>query len=959
MMRISFSYLHKFILILIVVVITSSGLLGQTKPVIGLHENVPKVILFTNARIVVSPGKILENSQMVIRNDQIESVGKTIKQPADAIIRDLNGKTIYPGFIDLFSNYGLTNKDNQSQDKLSEGATNWHQAIHPEMSAGELLKTDTKTAESLRGCGFTNVVTFPEEGIFRGSGALILLADKKPNEIILRNDVAQAMSFSKGKSFKGSGFNAYPSSLMGSIAIIRQTLLDAEWYEQAWGNYNRAPNGQLAPDTDLSLSALQSIVKGQKPIIMVTSNELDVLRAANINKEYNLDMWILGSGKEYRRLQAIKDTRLNLIIPLNFPDQPDVTSKEKELNISLREMKHWYLAPENPVQLTKSGVEYSFTSALLKEKKDFLSRIRIAVERGLPKKEALAALTSTPAKWLKMSHLMGSLERGKYANFLITDGELFKNDTKILSTWIGGEEYVVSEQSDIDPRGTWAFSFVTNTDTDTGSIIISGDFPKHKAEIKAGNKKSKIKVISIEDNLIMLSFSGDIYGNEGMSRMTGLIAKDEISGHGIWGNASTFRWTARRVKAWIEPPDTSKSKQLKAAEFPVVYPDGAYGLNKPPAQLATLFVKNATIWTCGPNGRIEGGDLIIEKGKITEVGKDLQAPSKATIIDATGKHLTPGLIDAHAHIALSGSVNEGTHAITSETRTKDIINPDDIHIYRQLGGGVTTICTLHGSANPIGGTYAVIKMRWGGLPDNMIIEDAIDGIKFALGENVKQSNWTVPIPRYPDTRMGVMEIIEDAFQTAKDYQEEWDLYREKSSDNKNLIAPRKILRYEKLIDILEGRTIIHCHGYRQDEMLALLRVAEKMDFKISVFIHILEGYKIAEELKNHGAMATTFSDWWAYKIEAYDAIPYNGAIMRQQGVVVSYNSDSSELARRMNTEASKAVKWGDVPPEEALKFITLNAAKQLFIDHRVGSLEEGKDADFVLWSGSPLSTYSV
>jgi N-acetylglucosamine-6-phosphate deacetylase len=376
-------------------------------------------------------------------------------------------------------------------------------------------------------------------------------------------------------------------------------------------------------------------------------------------------------------------------------------------------------------------------------------------------------------------------------------------------------------------------------------------------------------------------------------------------------------------------------------------------------QPATLHVKNATVWTCGPAGKIDNGDIIIESGKISAVGKTLETPENATIIDASGKHITPGLIDAHAHIALSGGVNEGSHAITSEVRTKDIINPDDIHIYRQLGGGVTTICTLHGSANPIGGTYAVIKLRWGVLPNEMIVEDAIDGIKFALGENVKQSNWNTPKPRYPDTRMGVMEIIEDAFQAAKDYREEWEIYKEKSISNKNLIAPRKILRYEKILDILEGRTIIHCHAYRQDEVLALLRLSEKMNFKINVFIHILEGYKIAKELREYGAMATAFSDWWAYKMEAYDAIPYNGAIMHDQGIVVSYNSDSSELARRMNTEASKAVKWGDVPPEEALKFVTINAAKQLFIDHRAGSLEEGKDADFVIWSGSPISTFSV
>jgi imidazolonepropionase-like amidohydrolase len=959
MMRISFLYLQILILILVITAFTSTNLIGQTTPVIGLHENVPKVILFKNANIIIAPGKILENGQMLIRDDQIESVGTNITRPSDAIIKDLMGKTIYPGFIDLFTNYGLEKKDGLSKRNSSTGATNWHEAIRAELRAQNLLKTNKKSAEKFRGFGFTNVLTLPEEGIFRGNGALVQLSDKNPNEIILKSGVAQAMSFSKGKSFSEKGVNAYPLSLMGSIALIRQTFLDAQWYEQAWRKYMRAPNGQVSPDMDLGLSALQPIISGQIPLIMVTSNELDILRAVKIGKEFNIKMWILGSGLEYRRLQAIKDTQLNLIIPVNFPDKPDVTSKENELNISLREMKHWDMAPENPGKLAQSGFEFALTSASLKEKQDFLNNLRIAVKRGLSKEKALAALTSIPAKWLNMSHLMGSLEPGKLANFFITSGDIFTKDTKILSTWIAGEEYVVSDQSDIELRGRWTYNIITKSQTDTGSIIITGDYPKLEAKIKTGNKKLVVKTISLEDNLVMISFPGEIFGHQGTARMTGLINKEMISGQGTWGDASNYRWSAMRTELWEEPPDTGNSNLLKMAEFPIVFPDGAYGIETPPSQPTILFLKNATIWTCGPKGKIEGGDLLIEKGKISKVGQNLEIPSEATVINATGKHLTPGLIDAHAHIALSGGVNEGTHAITSETRTKDIINPDDINIYRQLGGGITTICTLHGSANPIGGTYTVMKMRWGGLPDDMIVEDAIDGIKFALGENVKQSSRTVPKPRYPYTRMGVMEIIEDAFQTAKDYQDEWEIYDKKSHDNKNLIAPRKILRYEKILDILEGRTVIHCHGYRQDELLALLRLAEKMGFKISVFIHILEGYKIAKELIDHGAMATTFSDWWAYKMEAYDAIPYNGAIMHDQGVVVSYNSDSSELARRMNTEASKAVKWGNIPPEEALKFITLNAAKQLYIDHRVGSLETGKDADFVLWSGSPLSTYSV
>jgi len=271
-----------------------------------------------------------------------------------------------------------------------------------------------------------------------------------------------------------------------------------------------------------------------------------------------------------------------------------------------------------------------------------------------------------------------------------------------------------------------------------------------------------------------------------------------------------------------------------------------------------------------------------------------------------------------------------------------------------LAGGVTSACIIHGSANPIGGTYAVIKLKWGHLPEELRIHDAKPGIKFALGENVKGNR-----NQYPNTRMGVVEIIRDAFTAAKDYRSQWQQYLQESKKNKNLVPPRTNLRLKHLLEVLDGTRIIHCHSYRQDEIHAMLCLAEEIGIKFDVFIHVLEGYKVAEELRRHGAMATTFSDWWAYKVEAYDAIPYNGAILHNQGVVVSFNSDDSELARRLNTEAAKAVKYGGVPPEEALKFVTLNSAKHLFLEHRIGSLEPGKDADFVIWSDSPLSTYAV
>jgi imidazolonepropionase-like amidohydrolase len=383
-----------------------------------------------------------------------------------------------------------------------------------------------------------------------------------------------------------------------------------------------------------------------------------------------------------------------------------------------------------------------------------------------------------------------------------------------------------------------------------------------------------------------------------------------------------------------------------------------------PEKLApeTLLVRDATVWTQGPDGRLEGADLLVRDGKIAAIGRGLRAPSGAEVVDAAGRHVTPGLIDCHSHTAGRGGLNEGSENITAEVRIKDVIDPGDIDIYRQLAGGLTAAHVLHGSANSIGGQDAVIKLRWNATRDDLIMDGVPEGIKFALGENPKRSNFrNLPIPqRYPNTRMGVNESIRKVFRQALDYRREWESYRAASpKDRQHREPPRRDLRLEAILEILEGKRLIHSHSYRQDEILALLRLAEDFGVRIATFQHVLEGYKVADELAAHGAGASTFSDWWAYKLEAYDAIPYNGALMHDRGVLVTFNSDSSELARRMNLEAAKAVKYGDVDEQAALGFVTLNAAKQLGIDDRIGSLEKGKDADFVIWSGDPLSVYSV
>ena len=380
--------------------------------------------------------------------------------------------------------------------------------------------------------------------------------------------------------------------------------------------------------------------------------------------------------------------------------------------------------------------------------------------------------------------------------------------------------------------------------------------------------------------------------------------------------------------------------------------------NVQPEQPAALLIQNATVWTSGPQGRLENADVFIKKGLIAAVGQDLPVPPGAQVIDAQGRHLTPGIIDAHSHSAIVGGVNEGTNNITAEVRIEDVLDSEATEIYQQLAGGVTAVNLLHGSSNAIGGQNAVIKMRWGAGPDQLLFEEAPPGIKFALGENPKQSNWNAQERRYPQTRQGVEGLIEERFLAALDYRRAQQEWQQAGGVKSGKVPPKRDLQLDAIVEILEGKRLVHAHSYRADEILMLLRLAEKYGFRIASLQHILEGYKVADEIAAHGAGASAFSDWWAYKYEVVDAIPYAGAILWQRGVVVSFNSDDDELARRLNLEAAKAVRYGNVPEEEALKFVTLNPAKQLGIDKWVGSIEVGKHADLALWSGHPLSTYS-
>ncbi|HZC65683.1 MAG TPA: amidohydrolase [Candidatus Dormibacteraeota bacterium] len=400
-----------------------------------------------------------------------------------------------------------------------------------------------------------------------------------------------------------------------------------------------------------------------------------------------------------------------------------------------------------------------------------------------------------------------------------------------------------------------------------------------------------------------------------------------------------------------------------AASFVVTgWASSGWAANPPDAPApSAIVIQNATILTIS-HGTIEHGSILIQNGKIAEVGQTVRTPKDAQVIDAAGQFVMPGIIDCHSHIAVDGSVNEGSISVSSIANIAEVLNSDDINIYRDLAGGVTTANILHGSANPIGGQTQVIKLRWGQPAGKLPFEGALPGIKFALGENPKRSNFSFPgqAKRYPATRLGVEETIRGAFTEARDYRRVWNEYNNKvAAGDKNLIPPKRDLRLEPLVEVLEGKRYVHAHCYREDEILMLLRVAKEFGFKVRTLQHALEGYKVADEIAASGAGASTFSDWWSYKVEAYEAIPYNAAIMTRRGVLVSINSDDAEEATHLNQEAAKSIKFGGLSRDEALKMVTINPAIQLGIDQRVGSIDTGKDADLVIYNHDPLSAYAV
>ncbi|MCE2711675.1 MAG: amidohydrolase family protein [Cryomorphaceae bacterium] len=934
--------------------IPMATLLAQTQPVNGTAPSLKPKIALTHASVLQSDGTVLENSTLLLEGETILECGKSVVIPKGAIAYDMTGMTIVPGFIELNSSIGLPKPESTGGwsprpqiESKKEGAFYWNESIHPETDAALLYKSEEKTTDELRKMGFTVALSHVPDGIARGTGVLVALRDDDENKVVLQSSSAQFFSFEKGVSRQ-----TYPSSQMGSIALLRQVFYDLQWYTKA-----------TKKETDLSLEAMQK--NAAYPMFFKTSDKWEILRAEKVANEFGLAFHYLGSGNEYEILKQLKLTGKTVIAPLNFPDAYDVKDPYLSRHIPLSDLKHWELAPSNPYFLEKEGIPFCLSSQGLKSPESFWKNIRKALQRGATKAGLLQALTTHPAKLIGMAEKLGSLESGKLANFNIYSGDPFTEDAKLYESWILGERKVFQKPLQEDISGKYnvfltdkKYPLELSRTNDAWSAKITS-YRSPKANGSSGQDTLIVKSsVSLTGNDLVLQFNLD--DNNWKGSVT-LHAKANaklgiLEGDGLLPDGNWIQWSAiRNDKAEVTSKTESKAASDELSEKMIWHPNMAFGFDSIPLKKSVLF-KNATVWTNESEGILYGANVLVENGKIAFVGISVpKTDEKTQVIDAKGMHLTSGIIDEHSHIAISRGVNEGGQAITAEVSIADVVNPDDINIYRQLSGGVTAAQLLHGSANPIGGQSALIKLKWGTDPEEMLIDNAPKFIKCALGENVKQANWgDYNTDRFPQTRMGVEQVFYDGFARARAYAKAWEDFQKQKGKHQK-IAPRKDLELEVLNEILRSERFITCHSYVQSEINMLMHVADSMGFKINTFTHILEGYKVADKMLKHGVGASTFSDWWAYKFEVNDAIPYNASLMTKMGLTVAINSDDAEMGRRLNQEAAKGIKYGGMSEEEAWKMVTLNPAKLLHLDHQMGSIKVGKDVDVVLWTDNPLS----
>ncbi len=917
----------------------------------------PAAYAVTNARLITDGKTTIEDGTLVIRRGVIEAVGPSasIKPPADAEVIDGKGLVVYPGFIDLHTTLGAPKSVERSKTgtgrpvpynefALPRTPTDSRNGLTPEFEVGGSLELTEATAAERRKLGFTDLVAAPAGAIATGQSAMVSLGGLPRRESIVRSPLALHLNVRPPfepqppspdedpvvarRRFQNST-PTYPTSLMGAVAHLRQAMLDSDYDHEAWAFYQA--HGGPRPAFDPALKTLHLARSKVIPTWWEANTRDEIHRALDLAGEFGTTATIVGGREAGRLVDRLRTERVPVVLRLDFPEEPkaidaakraDLKPEEQLIPVRVRAEKRtkWAERVSTAAALAKAGVRFGFSSEGLEKSDKFHAQVREAIEHGLPVEAAVTALTRDAAEIAGLSDRLGTLAPGKLGHVTILTGPYGKADAKVRYLFTDGQKFDLEKDGKDAPK--------------------KGDDEKKDRTREKATRAEPETAKKPEDPK---AAKPDVKKAEAPEADKPAVPKAEPKPE------------ADRAAA-DEPKLDREAANDKPAEALPEPPSELEEDRKPSIQThGNVLIKDARILTAGPAGTIEQGSILVRDGMIAAVGRDLSAPDGTPVIDARGLVVMPGIIDTHSHIAISGGVNEMSLSIVPEVRVRDVVDGEDPALFRSLAGGTTTARLLHGSANTIGGQDVVIKLREGAAGRDLILKDAKrpQGVKFALGENVTRRR-----ERFPNTRMGVEATIERAFLEGRAYTAARKAHDEAKAKGTPVPPFRRDLRLEALAEILGGTIKIHSHCYRSDEILMLLRVAERFGVRVQSLQHVLEGYKVAAEIAAHGASASTFSDWWAYKVEAFDAIPQNAGLLTEAGATVCIKSDSDELIRHLYHEAAKMVKYGNVTEAQALAMITLNPARELGLEHRLGSIEVGKDADLALFNAHPFDVFA-
>lgn len=957
----------------------------------------PRTIALVNGRIIVSPEQEIPVGTIVVRDGLIIAVGAEVQPPADAEVIDIRDHIVHSGFIDAASSTLIDPKKIPTVDEGRPPETSRYalagtlldnrKGLSPEFSPREALRNDPSLLEARRRAAFTSTHIVPTGRIASGSGLLIANSGLPLRESLLTEETFPQFHL---HALGGTG---YPATLMGVTAHLRQALLDADRFQTHTRLYSERTAGIPRPPLDPVLSSLASVRTAGKPTLFVAQNRDEIHRALDFAHEHQLAVILVGGAEAWRATDRIKSETRGVITYINWGDSPrvEIEPNAEKLDPKQRDPRavqqdrvdRWQSQVKNLKQLHAAGIRFAIATEGLNAPADMTRAVKQAIEAGLPREAALAALTRNPAELLGLGSRLGTLETGKLAHLVVSTGPFEDERSRVRHVFIDGAHFEYNTDAKPVPppsappapqaalAGNWNFEVEVGETrwNATAEVIQNGATLTGLFRSPQGDGKiSQGKVAGRHVELTVAIGAG------AQSIELKIVADvDEQNPQQLSGTLASAFGTPVKLTARKASTPESAGSTIGTLTIDDRNNETADNLNQQPVELESdrarrslptggnVLIRNATVLT-GIGPPLAGHSILVRQGKIAAIAPNIEPDAGMVVIDATGRFVASGIIDTHSHIMFPeglGGVNEATASIVPEVRVRDVVRSEDPAAYRALAGGVTAIRMLHGSANVVGGQDAVVKLKYGQLSREQLLNGNPQGVKFALGENVKRQRG-----RFPNTRLGVEATLNRAFLEALDYRREWHVYEKAAADQKaagqpvTLLPPRRDLRLDALADIIEHQKFIHSHCYRADEILMLLRVTSSLGIRVWSLQHVLEGYKIAPEIAAHGASCSTFGDWWAYKIEAFDATPYNAALLHEAGVNVVLKSDDAELMRHLYIEAAKMIRYGNVSPETAWRMVTLNAARELGLADRMGSLEVGKDGDMVIYSGHPLSIFS-